>query len=119
VTTRPDNVRTAFDPIRDRGEVIQILRDGCAHMRKAFGIEDLNLDDLIETAMDDPQLVRGEIAAFRSIDFKQLHGAYREYCTDQLVQHSTVDLGEVIAFYNAAAANLPDEKNLIELRLPE
>ena len=119
VTTRPDDVRIAFDPIKDRSEVAQILRDGCAHMRKAFGIEDLNLDDLIETAMDDPQLARGEIAAFRSIDFKQLHAAYREFCTDHPVQHSVVDLGEVIVFFNAAAAGLPDAKKLIDLRLPE
>src|SRR5205085_12519276 len=42
VTTRPDAVRTAFEP-GDKGEVVRILRDGCAHMRKAFDIEDLNL----------------------------------------------------------------------------
>ena len=37
-------------------------------MRKAFDIEDLNLDDLIETAMADPQAVAGEISAFRGIN---------------------------------------------------
>src|SRR3954464_3114246 len=51
VTTRPEAVKTAFDPVQDRGQVAQILRDGCAHMRKAFDIEDINLDDLIATAM--------------------------------------------------------------------
>ena len=36
-----------------------ILRAGCTHMRKAFDIEDINLDDLIATAMDDPEAVAG------------------------------------------------------------
>jgi hypothetical protein len=38
VTTRPDAVKTHFDPVGDREEVVRILRDGCAHMRKAFAI---------------------------------------------------------------------------------
>ncbi len=60
VTTRPDAVKTHSirSPTRPRSS--QILRDGCAHMRKAFDIEDINLDDLIATAMDDPQAVAGE-----------------------------------------------------------
>jgi penicillin-binding protein 1A len=119
VTTRPDAVRTAFDPVRDRGEVALILRDGCAHMRKAFGIEDLDLDALIDTAMDDPQPGEGQAAAFRGIDFKQLHDAYLDYCTDRPAQRSGADLGEVIAFYNAAAADLPDAPALAGLNLPE
>ena len=55
VTTRPNAVKTQFDPITDQAEVVQLLKNGCAHMRKAFDIEDLNLDDLIETALQDPQ----------------------------------------------------------------
>ena len=54
VTTRPDAVRTEFDPTNDQGEVVQIMRDGCAHIRKEFDLEDFNLDDLISTAMQDP-----------------------------------------------------------------
>ena len=119
VTTRPETVRTAFDAVRDRGEAAQILRDGCTHMRKSFGVEDLDLDELIETAMDDPQLANGQIAVFHGLDFKQLHDAYLQYCTNRSVGNSVVDLGEVIAFYNAAAADLPNEKSLAGLRLPE
>ena len=52
VTTRPDAVKTQFDAVADRAEVTRILRDGCAHMRRAFDIEDLNLDELIATAME-------------------------------------------------------------------
>ena len=55
VTTQPEAVKTEFDPVRDQAEVVQLLRDGCTQMRKAFDIEDINLDDLIATAMDDPQ----------------------------------------------------------------
>ena len=73
VTTRPDACEREFDPVADQAEVVQILKDGCAHMRKAFDIEDLNLDDLIATALADPQAVAGEIKAFRGINFDELH----------------------------------------------
>ena len=33
-------------------------------MRKAFDIEDLNLDTLIDTAMEDPKAIAGEIRAW-------------------------------------------------------
>src|ERR1043165_4438724 len=77
VTTRPDQLKTEFDPIADQPAVVQILKDGCAHMRKAFDIEDLNLDSLIDTAMTDPQTIAGEIRAFRGINFDDLLIAYK------------------------------------------
>src|SRR5271167_11692 len=55
VTTQPQAVKTHFDAVRDRTEVVQLLRDGCAHMRQAFDIESVNLDDLIATALNDPK----------------------------------------------------------------
>ena len=36
-----------FDRTRDQEEVARLLGAGCTHMRKAFDIEDLNLDELI------------------------------------------------------------------------
>ena len=39
VTTQPQAVKTHFDPVRTEAKVVQILRDGCAHMRQAFDIE--------------------------------------------------------------------------------
>ena len=54
-TTRPDAVKVQFDPVKDQAEVVELLRAGCADVRKAFDIEALNLDDLITTAMDDPE----------------------------------------------------------------
>ena len=39
VTTQPQAVKTHFDALQDRAQVVQILRDGCAHMRQAFDIE--------------------------------------------------------------------------------
>src|SRR5688500_3711801 len=80
VTTAPDDVKTQLDPQQDRAKVVQLLRDGCAHMRKAFDIEDLNLDDLIATALDDPQAIASESKAFRGINFADLHTAYRQFC---------------------------------------
>src|SRR5205085_3365788 len=68
VTTRPESLKTEFDPATDQAAVVQLLKDGCAHMRKAFDIEDLNLDSLIDTAMEDPKAIAGEIRAFRGIN---------------------------------------------------
>ena len=81
-------------------------------MRKAFDIEDINLDDLIATALDDPQALTGEIKAFRGINFADLHTAYRQFCKNEKVPKPAVDLGEVIDFYNKAAADLPDHTKL-------
>ena len=118
VTTKPDQVKTVFDPVADQAAVVQLLRDGCAHMRKAFDIEDLNLDDLVETALTDPQAVTGEIKAFRGINFDDLSVAYKQFCTDAPIENSPFDLKEVIEFYNHAAADLPDHPKLKGLKLP-
>ncbi|HEX8168389.1 MAG TPA: transglycosylase domain-containing protein [Beijerinckiaceae bacterium] len=118
VTTRPDAVRTQFDPVSDRAEVQKILRDGCAHMRRAFDIEDLNLDELIATAMEDPQAVAGNTKILQGLDLRDLHGAYREFCKNETVTPSPADLAEVIAYYNKAAADLPDHAKLKGGKLP-
>jgi penicillin-binding protein 1A len=118
VTTAPDAVKTEFDRERDQPEVARILRAGCVHMRKAFDIEDINLDDLIATAMQDQQGVADEKAAFRGIKFADLQTAYHQFCTDEAVAHPAIDLGDVIDFYNKAAANLPDHRRLKGLQLP-
>src|SRR5581483_10157969 len=96
VTTAPDAVKTQFDRAADQQEVGRLLRAGCAHMRKAFDIEDINLDELIATAMDDPQAMTGEIKAFRGINFADLHVAYRQFCKGETVEKPAVDLGDVI-----------------------
>src|SRR5262245_11543991 len=118
VATAPDRVKTEFDPIQDRQQVVSLLRAGCAQMRKAFDIEDLNIDDLIATAMDDPDAVSGGHAAFRGINIKDLHVAYRQFCKNETVPNSPVDVGEVIEFYNRTLADLPDHKRLKGMRLP-
>ena len=112
VATQPGTVRTEFDPVRDQEQVVQILRAGCAHIRKAFDIEDVNVDELIATAMDDPQALGGSIKALHGLKFEDLFTAYRQFCKNETVEHSPVDIGEVIAFYDKAAAELPDEAKL-------
>ena len=96
----------------------QLLRAGCTHMRKAFDIEDINLDELIATAMDDPQAMTSENKAFRGINFADLQTAYRQFCKNEKVPTPAVDLGEVIDFYNKAVADLPDHNKLKGLKLP-
>jgi membrane carboxypeptidase/penicillin-binding protein len=120
VTVSPDTVRTEFDSVSDRGVVVQLLKDGCQHMRRAFDIEDLNLDELIDTAMKDPQAVTGgsEIKAFKGINFSDLFAAYRQFCKGEAVETSAVDIGAVIEAYNRAVADLPDHGKLKNFRLP-
>jgi penicillin-binding protein 1A len=117
VATTPDAVRTRFDRVRDQEQVAELLHAGCTHMRKALDIEDINLEDLIATALDDPQTV-GENKVFRGINFADLQMAYREFCNNEKVAVLTVDLGEVIDFYNKAAADLPDPTKLQGMKLP-
>jgi membrane carboxypeptidase/penicillin-binding protein len=118
VTTRPDSLKTEFDPVNDQAAVVQILKDGCAHMRKAFDIEDLNLDSLIDTAMEDPKAIAGEIRAFRGINFDDLLIAYKQFCGNEPFDASRFDLKPVIEFYNGVASNLPDHMRLKNLKLP-
>ncbi len=119
VTTTPEAVSTRFDPVQDRQQVAQILHSGCAHMRKAFDVEDLNLDDLIATAMDDPEALTAEVKVLRGLNFGDLHKAYRQFCKNERVTGAAVDLGQVIEFYNKALADLPDHQGLKERRVPK
>ena len=112
VTTRPDDIKIKFDPVRDRAEVTRILRDGCGHMRKAFDVESIDLDGLIKTAMEDPDAVSAEIKAFHGLKFESLITVYQKLCKNEDVKDSTVDIGEVIQFYNNAVADLPDANRL-------
>jgi len=118
VTTTPEEVATRFDRLTDQPRVAQLLRAGCSHMRKAFDIEDINLDELITTAMQDPQAIAGESKAFRGINFADLQTAYRQFCKNERVSAPAVDLGDVIDVYNKALTDLPDHNKLKGLKLP-
>ncbi len=118
VTTSPQAVKTQFDPARDQDEVVQVLRAGCAHMRQAFDIESINLDELIATALDDPKAVGADIKAFHGINFGDLNTAYHEFCKNETVAAPVVDMSQVITFYNNAAADLPDPTRLKGRKLP-
>src|SRR5580692_5275364 len=116
VTTRPDAIKTRFDPARDTAEVTQILRDGCGHFRKAFDVESIDLDDLIKTAMDDPGAFSAEIKSLHGLKFESLILVYRQFCKNEDVKDSPVDLAEVIRFYDDAVADLPDHTRLKSMR---
>ena len=118
VTTSPQAVKTQFDPARDQDAVVQVLRAGCAHMRQAFDIESINLDELIATALDDPKAVGADIKAFHGINFGDLNTAYHEFCKNETVATPVVDMAQVITFYNNAAADLPDPTRLKGRKLP-
>ena len=118
VLTQPQAVKTHFDPIKNQDEVVQILRNGCAHMRRAFDIESINLDDLISTALNDPKAVGADIKTFHGINFADLSTAYHQFCKNENVANAVVDLGQVIEFFNNAASDLPDQTQLKGRKLP-
>ena len=118
VAITPDAVTSHFDRTRDQPQVARLLQAGCTHMRKAFDIDDISLEELITTALDDPQALTGGVKAFRGLNFGDLHTAYREFCKREQLPKPAVDLGDVIDFYNKAAANLPDHNKLRGLKLP-
>jgi len=117
-TTRPDAIKAEFNPVADKAEVEQLLHAGCLHMRKSFDIEQINLDDLIATAMDDKAALGEEVKALKGLSFSDLHTVYRQFCKGEAVEQSPVDLTEVIAFYNDALKDLPDVGRLKGMKLP-
>src|SRR6516165_8796771 len=118
VTTQPQAIKTQFDLAKDQDEVVQILRNGCTHMKQAFDIESINLDDLIATALNDPKAVGADIKAFHGINFADLNTAYHLFCKNESVANPVVDLGQVIEFFNNPAADMPDQTQLKGRKLP-
>jgi penicillin-binding protein 1A len=116
VTTRPDAIKTEFDPARDVAEVTQVLRNGCGHFRKAFDVESIDIDDLIKTAMDDPNAFTAEIKSLQGLKIESMVQIYRQFCKNENVKDLPVDLGEVIRFYDQAMVDLPDQARLKGMR---
>ena len=111
-------VKTQFNPVEDQQQVVTLLRAGCEHLWRAFDVESINVDDLIATAMDDPDAIAQGHAAFRGLKIADLYTAYRQFCKKEAVRNSPVDLGQVIEFYNQTLADLPDHTRLKGARLP-
>src|SRR4029450_3782370 len=107
LATEPEP-RTSFDPTADQQRVIELLRAGCDRMKRAFDVEAINVDDLIATAMDDPEAASGGHVAFRGIKISDLHVAYRQLCKNESIANPALNIGEVIEFYNRTLADLPD-----------
>src|SRR5215475_7601319 len=99
----PHTVKPEFDRNRDQQQVVELLQSGCSHMMAAFEIENINIDDLIETAMNDPQAAAGGAAPeFHGLNFSDLQGAYRQFCKNEAPAKVAADIGELIDFYNQA-----------------
>jgi penicillin-binding protein 1A len=118
VLTHPGSVRTHLDPTYDQDKVVHVLRAGCDHMRRAFDIETINIDDLISTALDDSEAFGANAKAFHGINFADLNTAYHQFCKNEAITQPVVDLAEVIGYYNNAAADLPDPATLKDRKLP-
>ena len=118
VLTQPQAMKAHFDPVQDQAEVVQILRNGCAHMRQAFGIESINVDELISTALNDPAAAGANDKAFHGVSFTDLNSAYHQFCKNESLDKPVVDLAQVIGYFNTAAAELPDPAQLKGKKLP-
>jgi penicillin-binding protein 1A len=118
ITTQPQAVKTHFDPVQDQAEVVQILRNGCEHMKQAFDVESINLDELISTALQDPKAAGASIPQFHGLNFGDLATAYHQFCKNEPITTPVVDLGQVIDFFNTAATDLPDPATLKGRKLP-
>ena len=92
VMTRPDAVKTQFDPATDKAEVMAVLGAGCDAMKKSFDIENIDLDGLIDTVMIDKQAAAGEIAGFKGIKFDDLHLAYKQLCKHEKIDREVIDV---------------------------
>ena len=73
---------------------------------------------MIATALDDPKAVGANAEAFHGINFADLNTAYHQFCKNESVDKPVVDLGQVIKFFNNAAADLPDQTQLKGRKLP-
>jgi penicillin-binding protein 1A len=118
VMTKPDAVKTQFDPLTDKAEVLAVLGAGCDAIKKSFDIENIDLDGLIDTVMIDKQAAAGDVAGFKGIKFEDLHLAYKQLCKHEKIDREVIDVPQVIEFYNRAAADLPDHNRLKGLKLP-
>ena len=56
------------------------------------------------------------IKSFHGLKFDSLILVYRQFCKNENVKDSPVDLGEVIRFYDDAVADLPDHTRLKGMR---
>src|SRR2546423_3516251 len=95
LSTEPEP-RTSFDPTADQQRVVGLLRAGCERMRRAFDVEAINIDDLIATAMDDPEAASGGDVGFRGIQVFDLHVAYPQFCKNETIDNAVVNTQEVI-----------------------
>ncbi len=57
-----------------------------------------------------------EIKSLHGLKFESLILVYRQFCKNENVKDSPVDIGEVIRFYDAAVADLPDSARLKGMR---
>jgi hypothetical protein len=102
VMTRPDAVKTQFDPATDKAEVMAVLGAGCDAVKKSFDIENIDLDGLIDTVMVDKQAAAGEIAGFKGIKFDDLHLAYKQLCKHEKIDREVIDLDHDLVGRHAA-----------------
>lgn len=147
-TRPPEQIQTKFDPAADQAKVAAIIHDGCAFAAKETKA-DGNFKQLIELALATAEMVKktpkpdpgtkpsangptpapgsttvttekmstGSLLA--DLDFDSLRAIFNQLCFDEKVENSPLKLDEVIAFYNAAMADLPDFHKLKGLKLAE
>jgi len=93
------------------------LRARLRALKRAFDVEAINIDDLIATAMDDPEAAAAGM--WHSGGSKSRSACrYKQFCKNETIATPVVDVREVIEFYNRTLADLPDHTRLKGGRLP-
>jgi len=144
-TQPPEQFKAQFDPVADQAQVQTLLSAGCHFMIKEFQAEDMDFDFLFsmmignaEAEKEKAQRLQSEAKAnaavatpgvpaektftdklMEQVDIPGLHAAYKQFCKNEKLEKSPIDLAEVIRFYNAAIGELPDHNKLKGLKLPE
>ena len=104
---------TQFDPERDsRGDS---RNAGCFPTQGRC--ESIDIHDIMKTAIDDRDALSSEVKVLHGLKFESLLAVYRQFCKNE--DKASVDLAEVIRFYNGAVADLPDHSRLKGARIAE
>lgn len=134
----PDKFREHFDPQTEQAKVEELLTNGCEYLIKEFKADDVPFDMLFNTmisslakAKEKNKPVEEEIGAevqvtktaterlLDQLNLPVMHEVYKKYCKKEKVDKFPVNIADVIEYYNAAVADLPDHTILKTLKLKE
>jgi 1A family penicillin-binding protein len=123
VFTKPDQVRTHFDPRTSTAIATTLLKDGCRMVTGQFKDARFNPEVLLEAMRTDAESATESTGTtakiFKSIDFGGILNAYRYFCKGDKSVADKIDLAAVVEYYNKVFEKLPDVNSLRNYKFPE